>query len=73
MAMTAPIVEIQQRIDHESDEDYDDADREADRPERRRREVRLLVGRFVLGVGTRLFRLHRCEVLPQTPTERSGN
>ena len=49
----------QQRVDDEPDEHYDDPDREADRPQRRRRQVRLLVERLVLGVGTRLLRLHR--------------
>ena len=60
-------------VDHEAYEDDDDTDREADRPQRRRWQVRLLVERLVLGVGTRLLRLHQGEVLSETPELREGN
>jgi hypothetical protein len=60
-------------IDHEPDEDDDDADREANGPQRRRRQMRLLVQRLVLGVGTRLLRLHQSEVLSETAVLRAGN
>src|SRR5579859_1750375 len=60
-------------IDDQADENDDDADREADRPQRRRRQMRLLVERLLLGVGTRLPRLHQVEVLSERRTPRGEN
>ena len=63
----------QQRIDDQPDENDDDPDRKADRIQRRCRQMRLLVERLLLGVGTRLLRLHQVEVLSQRPVLRREN
>ncbi len=63
----------QQRVDDEPDEEDDDPDRKADRIQRRRRQMRLLGERLVLGVGTRLLGLHQVEVLSHRPVLRREN
>ena len=73
MAIAAPIDEISSGSMIEPDEEDDDPDRKADRTQRRRRQMRLLVERLLLGVGTRLLGLHQVEVLPQRPVVRSEN